>query len=357
MSEQNHTPMSVGEAEAALAPLEAKVRAGREAQQTGHRPVALATPCASCGHPYNWHASRAACEFGNKTNRCGCTRFVPGERPEPVSPWRILGAAAPTAAETGDRGALRDRIAAALLTTRRADYADLGVKANHRQHNFDVRCALCTYDVDSLADAVLAVLSEPTDQAAVPAAALREAADRLDAHMERFFAEWPDEPRNSPYVLGWKDAEAALRRLADEQPTTPTTDPTPLRWGLDDIEHGDDDTTTVLLSGPDGRPYWLELNPERANALREALAETDEQPTTPDCPTPESHNWGCGCPTDQLPLHAQSGIDTPGCDCGHDGMGPKWHARACAWLDTMTVPHPDAVADEPAGPAAPAKEA
>lgn len=197
------------------------------------------------------------------------------------------------------------------------------------------------------------VLSEPTDQAAVRAAALREAA--LHLYTALFPAVYND--------LGQKAAEGVnravseLRRLADEQHAPTTADPIPLRWGLDDIEHGDDDTVTVLLSGPDGRPYWLELDPERANVLREALAETDEHPTTPDCPTPESHNWGCGCPTDQLPLHAQSGIDTPGCDCGHDGMGPKWHARACAWLDTMTVPHPDAVADEPAGPAAPAKEA
>lgn len=48
--------------------------------------------------------------------------------------------------------------------------------------------------------------------------------------------------------------------------------PTPLRWGLDDVLHGDDDTTTVLLSGPGGEPYWLELEPERAAALRDALA-------------------------------------------------------------------------------------
>lgn len=28
---------------------------------------------------------------------------------------------------------------------------------------------------------------------------------------------------------------------------------------------------------------------------------------------------------------AQSGVDTPGCDCGHHGMGPRWHAMECAW--------------------------
>lgn len=51
----------------------------------------------------------------------------------------------------------------------------------------------------------------PADRAAV----LREAADHLDHDMERFFAEWPDEPRNSPYANGRKDAATELRRLAD----------------------------------------------------------------------------------------------------------------------------------------------
>ncbi|MDT6983713.1 hypothetical protein ACFSUJ_12065 [Streptomyces lusitanus] len=51
------------------------------------------------------------------------------------------------------------------------------------------------------------------------AAVLREAADALDAGMERFFSEWPDEPRNSPYALGQRDAANALRRMADETAT------------------------------------------------------------------------------------------------------------------------------------------
>lgn len=29
--------------------------------------------------------------------------------------------------------------------------------------------------------------------------------------------------------------------------------------------------------------------------------------------------------------HATEGIDTPGCDCGHDGMGAGWHV-SCAWV-------------------------
>jgi hypothetical protein len=62
------------------------------------------------------------------------------------------------------------------------------------------------------AEARAAVPSAPADEAAI----LRDAADALDADMERFFAEWPDEPRNSPYALGRKDAATELRRMADE---------------------------------------------------------------------------------------------------------------------------------------------
>jgi hypothetical protein len=32
--------------------------------------------------------------------------------------------------------------------------------------------------------------------------------------------------------------------------------------------------------------------------------------------------------TDRL---AETGIDTPGCDCGHDGMGVSWHGDVCDW--------------------------
>jgi len=59
---------------------------------------------------------------------------------------------------------------------------------------------------------------------------------------------------------------------ADIQTSAAASEPTPLRWGLDDIEYGDDDTTTVMLSGPHREPYYLDLDQERANALRDALA-------------------------------------------------------------------------------------
>lgn len=70
-----------------------------------------------------------------------------------------------------------------------------------------------------------------------------------------------------------------LRHMADQAVPAPAVEkqsPILLRWGLDDVLYGDDDTVTVLLSGPAGEPYWLELDPERAAALREAL----DAPTT-----------------------------------------------------------------------------
>ena len=73
-------------------------------------------------------------------------------------------------------------------------------------------------------------------------------------------------------------ADAVLQVLGEPLPerkefADPTTadDPTPLRWGHGDVLHGDDDTTLVCFSGPDREPYWLELESERAAALRDDL--------------------------------------------------------------------------------------
>ncbi|MFE7972975.1 hypothetical protein [Streptomyces shenzhenensis] len=87
------------------------------------------------------------------------------------------------------------------------------------------------------------------------------------------------------YLIGQlakKDAasgagDKALREFLGAEPTTEpdiaaADNPTPLRWGLNDVLWGDDDTVAVLLSGPTGEPYWLELDPERAAVLREDLA-------------------------------------------------------------------------------------
>jgi hypothetical protein len=42
-------------------------------------------------------------------------------------------------------------------------------------------------------------------------------------------------------------------------------------------------------------------------------------------------------------LFARSGVDTPGCNCGYESMGPVHHLRSCTWLKTQDVPHPDQV--------------
>lgn len=54
-----------------------------------------------------------------------------------------------------------------------------------------------------------------------------------------------------------------------------TRDPVPLRWGLNDVEWADDDNVFVLLSGPAGEPYSLELEPSQAAVLRVDMAGPD----------------------------------------------------------------------------------
>lgn len=32
--------------------------------------------------------------------------------------------------------------------------------------------------------------------------------------------------------------------------------------------------------------------------------------------------------------HDSTGVPTEGCDCGHEGMGERWHAQDCVWRST-----------------------
>ncbi|MFJ6578406.1 hypothetical protein ACIQMY_20845 [Streptomyces sp. NPDC091368] len=77
-----------------------------------------------------------------------------------------------------------------------------------------------------------------------------------------------------------RDAARQATGQADTEPDPATADdPIPLRWGHGDVLHSDDDTVIVCLSGPNREPYWLELEPERAAALRDDLTPPqDEQP-------------------------------------------------------------------------------
>lgn len=67
-------------------------------------------------------------------------------------------------------------------------------------------------------------------------------------------------------------ARTEAARLRDQLDELAEGEPIQLRWGLDDVMWGDDDTTTVMLSGPAGEPYWLDLDAGRTAALRGRLA-------------------------------------------------------------------------------------
>ncbi|MFJ6061637.1 hypothetical protein ACIQHU_01210 [Streptomyces tendae] len=68
-------------------------------------------------------------------------------------------------APPADQTALRDRIAAALRTTRRTGYEG---QADHGTHRYDARCALCAGDVDALTEALIAAVLPATTGCLTP---------------------------------------------------------------------------------------------------------------------------------------------------------------------------------------------
>lgn len=93
-----------------------------------------------------------------------------------------------------------------------------------------------------------------------------EAWDQLDASLRKFLVN---------EATSWLEAAIAAGLLPPAESPTAIADadnPTQLRWGLNDVMWGDDDSVTVLLSDEERRPYWLELDAERAAVLREDLA-------------------------------------------------------------------------------------
>ncbi|TLS44906.1 hypothetical protein FE633_17310 [Streptomyces montanus] len=103
-----------------------------------------------------------------------------------------------------------------------------------------------------------------------------------------------------PLVAEVRRLRAELERRTED--LAAADNPTPLRWGLNDVLWGDDDTTTVLLSGPNGEPYWLELDPERAARLREDLAGPEGEEARRE---PEPSNRPCG--HDDVPAAGDQG--------------------------------------------------
>lgn len=123
----------------------------------------------------------------------------------------------------------------------------------------------------------------------------------------------------SKHHYGEADAVLAVIAAAQPDPTT-ADDPIPLRWGLGDVLWGDDDTVTVCLSGPaPGRaPYWLELDAERAAALRDDLTPPETHFVTDDSDDPEHVDDCPGCEAFSLTGHvAAPAVGQQPCACGH----------------------------------------
>jgi hypothetical protein len=141
------------------------------------------------------------------------------------------------------------------------------------------RALLDEYRAEVLAEPAVSS-SAPADRAALELA--RGIARRLAAHAVGFQDVLDDTDRGPWARTVGADIAALCTALGERTVLAPpatdlaaASDPTPLRWGLNDVLWGDDDTVTVLLSGPAGEPYWLELDPERAGVLREDLAGPD----------------------------------------------------------------------------------
>jgi hypothetical protein len=50
-----------------------------QSQPTRKQLLTLATPCAVCTHPYNWHQA-GVCQAGDEENRCGCIAFAQAQQ-------------------------------------------------------------------------------------------------------------------------------------------------------------------------------------------------------------------------------------------------------------------------------------
>lgn len=172
---------------------------------------------------------------------------------------------------------LRDRIDEALYTTRRTDYEGT---ANHREHRYDARCALCAGDADALTAALLAVLPEPADRAAI----LTEAADELDAYIACY---------RSPSIANWTDAVAFLRRLAAEAQPTTEAHPAEHTWRaeLHDLLANEwapgtryidrDRAVNALAHARSVDPTWRDGMPTRRRLVRATTTYTVEPDTEP----------------------------------------------------------------------------
>ena len=94
------------------------------------------------------------------------------------------------------------------------------------------------------------------------------------------------------------------------------------------------------LDTSDTVPYHDAVDSIRATLPTRPAATEAPDPTQCDgeegfCPVHGFHRHSLKQPGPLTPVEeprlAQSGIDTPGCTCGHTGRGVSWHADDCLW--------------------------
>jgi hypothetical protein len=234
----------------------------------------------------------------------------------------------PVAAPPADRAGLWDRIEDALLTTRRTDYEGA---ADHRQHRYDARCALCAGDVDALTGAVVGVLPADSSEAhrlalstalglgtSAPWDAIRERAAELAGHgaaggrgaVLREAAEALDGLTQQPDMTmpegRWRAGLDAgireLRRLADEE-----RDEQEAQSHLDQI--AEDICRPVDIGGETMRVHGAaEMSTEGRAALAEVTAivkrrmAEDATPVAPSAATPNGTGGGVAPSGDRAAL-------------------------------------------------------
>ncbi|MFI5814921.1 hypothetical protein ACIA7S_28680 [Streptomyces sp. NPDC051643] len=171
-----------------------------------------------------------------------------------------------------------------------------------------------------------AAADSPTPEVSPYVAALRATADRYDELLAGMQTADPQ------YRLGASHMIHGLRHLADEAEQRADGEagkPTELRWGLDDVLWGDDDTVTVCLSGPVGEPYRLELDPGRTAALRQDLA---GPPAEEEQPLPEAASDPAGAPEVIVSITRYTVSVLPADDLNHKHFALTVELKPRGWI-------------------------
>ncbi|MGS2592048.1 hypothetical protein [Streptomyces hebeiensis] len=244
---------------------------------------------------------------------------VSGESISPQTLAWMLHTPEPAAGALADRAALRDRIAEAPV-----DWIDGHPQLEAIAAAVWEQCGrsdsgACVEDdprtIAAVAAATIRTGGGQTEPGADRAAILREAADRL----------WSLANRTTERGAGVLWAADQLRRMAAEaqQPEAEATvdRAAVLLWGADQIDAATRQAKADgVLESDKFRPCRdasAQLRALAGCAACEAGVEHDVH-----CPIPETHNWGCGCPTDPVPADGPSPMaaEARGTRCAHCGL-------------------------------------